>query len=352
MRKRTLENICYPQIGGIVTPLLQWYDAHARILPWRENTHPYRVWVSEIMLQQTQVATVLPYFERFIRALPDVPNLASADEAQLLKLWEGLGYYSRVRNMHKAAKILAEKYGGVFPKSYDALLALPGIGSYTAGAICSISFGMPVPAVDGNVLRVMARLTGLEEDIADARVKDKITALLQSVYPDERSGDFTQSLMELGATVCLPKRAPDCGRCPLQTLCTAYRTDTQAVLPVKSGKKPRRQEKITVLLLRCGDRVAVRRREANGLLGGLWEFPNAQGHLTPDEVKALTASWGIDAANVVCGAGKKHIFTHIEWDMQSYVVDCKNTGNGFLWVTGQELERQIALPSAFRTFRP
>ncbi|MGE4354087.1 MAG: A/G-specific adenine glycosylase [Oscillospiraceae bacterium] len=334
----------------IVKPLLAWYDSNARVLPWRENTVPYRVWVSEIMLQQTQVETVIPYYDRFMRQLPDISSLANVSEGELLKLWEGLGYYSRARNLQKAARTIMAEYGGHFPEAYSDILSLPGIGQYTAGAIASICFGQPTPAVDGNVLRVVTRFTGYYEDISTPEVKHKVTDLLYKVYPKERSGDFTQSLMELGAMVCLPKALPKCSVCPAAFLCRAYRTGTQMDLPVKAKKKPRKKEKKTVFLLRCGEKIAVRRREANILLGRLWEFPNTPGDLTSVQAEDVLAQWGISVLAAVKGIRKKHVFSHVEWDMESYVVTCENMPAGFKWVTKEKLTAEMALPSAFQAF--
>lgn len=338
------------ELWKIVPPLLTWYDENARVLPWRENTEPYRIWVSEIMLQQTGVETVKPYFIRFVEQIPDIKSLADAGEEQLLKLWEGLGYYSRVRNLQKAARVIIAKHQGQFPESYDSMLLLPGIGSYTAGAISSICYGKPVPAVDGNVLRVVARLLGSDADIARADVKTQMTEILREIYPVSRSGDFTQSLMELGATVCLPKSVPKCGSCPVSFLCRAYQTGAQMTLPVKSKKKPRKKEQKTVLLLCLDDKIAVRQREMDTLLGGLWEFPNMAGHLTESEAKSLLEQWGIFNSEMSVGIVKRHIFTHVEWDMISYVVICGNISEKFYWVTKERLERQMALPAAFQAF--
>jgi A/G-specific adenine glycosylase len=337
-------------LAEITAPLLDWYDKNARVLPWRENTEPYRVWVSEIMLQQTRVEAVIPYYLRFMAALPTVEALAEADEARLMKLWEGLGYYSRARNLQKAARQIVAAHGGRFPKDFAEIRALPGIGPYTAGAIASISFGQPTPAVDGNVLRVLARLTGSERDIAEPAVKEESTELLRSIYPAGRCGDFTQSLMELGATVCLPKAAPRCEVCPLSPFCSAYRDGTQAALPVKSKKAPRVRALKTVFLLRCADKLALRQRAADGLLGGLWEFPNAEGHLRPEEAAEQLANWGVAMSSLVEGPRRKHIFTHVEWEMVSFIADCAGESPGFHWVTRQALAEELALPSAFRPF--
>lgn len=337
-------------LAEIPAPLLDWYGKNARALPWRENAEPYRVWVSEIMLQQTRVEAVIPYYLRFMDALPTIEVLAGVDEARLMKLWEGLGYYSRARNLQKAARQIMAEHDGRFPSDYAEIRALPGIGPYTAGAIASISFGLPTPAVDGNVLRVLARLTGSARDIADPAVKEEFAALLRGIYPAGRCGDFTQSLMELGATVCLPKAAPRCEACPLSPFCRAYLDGTQAALPVKAKKAPRVRALKTVFLLRCGDKLALLRRATDGLLGGLWEFPNVEGHLLPDEAAGQLADWGVAASVPTEGPRRKHIFTHVEWEMISYLADCASESPGFHWVTRQSLAEELALPSAFRPF--
>lgn len=337
-------------LDHIVSPLLAWYSQNARVLPWRENTNPYRVWVSEIMLQQTQVETVIPYYIRFLEQIPTIKDLAEIDEAQLLKLWEGLGYYSRARNLQKAAKMIVEKYGGQFPYALTDILALPGIGVYTAGAIASICFEQATPAVDGNVLRVVARLTNSDADIALPRVKNDITEMLRTIYPAHHRGDFTQSLMELGATVCLPNGTPKCLICPVCTFCCAFKNGTQMSLPVKSKKKPRTQEEKTVFLLCCGDKLAIRQREIGKLLGGLWEFPNEEGSLTLEQAGQILCEWGFIDFVIKKGPQKKHIFTHIEWKMSSYTISCANMPEVFSWVTRERLNAEIALPSAFLTF--
>jgi len=334
----------------IVEPLLDWYGQNARVMPWRENTDPYRVWVSEIMLQQTRVETVIPYYERFIRTVPDLATLAQLEEGRLLKLWEGLGYYSRAKSLQKAARAIVEKHGGVFPRDFDAIRRLPGIGDYTAGAIASICFACPTPAVDGNVLRVVSRLIGCTDDIADSKVKSRFGTILAEIYPTDRTGDFTQSLMELGAVVCLPGGRAKCGLCPLAAFCTANTKGTQSALPVKSGKAPRKKEQKTIFVLRSGDLIAVRRRDKSALLGGLFEFPNAEGHLTEKEAARRLAQWGVAAEAMSSGIRKKHVFTHIEWEMTSYVVFCKETSDDFMWVTKAELTEKLALPTAFRAF--
>ena len=258
----------------IVKPLLSWYDGHARVLPWREDKSPYRVWVSEIMLQQTRVEAVKPFFERFLKALPNVRSLAECSEDELLKLWEGLGYYNRVRNMQKAARVIMEEHDGEFPADYAKLLALPGIGRYTAGAIGSIAFGLQKPAVDGNVLRVLSRVKASYEDVLKQSVKTALEQEVQKIIPKDRAGDFNQALIEIGAVVCVPNGRAKCEECPLAFCCRAKEKGIVEELPKKKAKKERRVEERTVLVLREGDRVAVRKRPSKGLLAGLYELPN------------------------------------------------------------------------------
>ncbi|MFR1518473.1 MAG: A/G-specific adenine glycosylase [Clostridia bacterium] len=338
------------QFHKIVEPLLEWYGQNARILPWRENKDPYRVWVSEIMLQQTRVEAVKPYFERFLEQLPTLEHLAAAEEEVLLKLWEGLGYYTRVRNLQKAAQMICEKYEGRFPETYEEILSLPGIGPYTAGAISSISFEQPVPAVDGNVLRVVTRLMEDSRPITDPTLKQQITEALAAVYPEGRCGDFTQSLMELGAIVCTPNGFPNCACCPLRLLCGANQEQTQLSFPVQREKQPRSQQEKTVFLLCFEDQVAVCKRRPGGLLGGLWEFPNTEGFLTEEEAAAWLRAEAIIPGKIVKASTKTHVFTHIEWHMESYLIFCKTKNTRFLWLTREELANSIALPTAFKKF--
>ncbi len=336
------------KLHEITEPLLNWYRVNARVLPWRENTAPYRVWISEIMLQQTRVDTVIPYYERFLAELPMVESLAEVPEPRLLKLWEGLGYYSRARNLQRAAQAVMSKHGGVFPAKYEDLLALPGIGEYTAGAIASIAFNQPIPAVDGNVLRVVSRLTGSRSDIADLKTKAAVTESLRKIYPREHCGDFTQSLMELGATVCLPNGAPKCDVCPLADLCVARADGTVMEIPVKAPKKARKIEEKAVLLLFHGGKVALRRRAGQGLLAGLWEFPMLEGH--PDE-KEIAAQLKIKISRIEKSVNAKHIFSHLEWHMQGWRIDCADEAPEFIWVTADQLKNEITLPTAFKAFR-
>ena len=305
----------------MTAPLLAWYDLNGRTLPWRSVVTPYRTWVSEIMLQQTRVSAVIPYFERFMAELPDAAALATVPEERLLKLWEGLGYYSRARNLQRAAKIVVSDFGGALPQSYHALLSLPGIGEYTAAAIASINFSEPVAAVDGNLLRVAARVSGCGEDIMDAKVRRLFRQRLDAAIDANRPGAYNQAMMDLGATVCLPNGAPKCEICPARTVCEAYKNGLTEVLPVRAKKKARKIEERTVLLLFQGGKVALRKRPDTGLLAGLWEYPNLPESL--DEAGALLAlaQMGLSAESIAPAGSAKHIFTHIEWDMKGYFAD-------------------------------
>ncbi len=278
------EEFSLEALKRIPKPLLKWYDGNRRILPWREEPTPYRVWVSEIMLQQTRVEAVKPYYERFMRALPEVAALSEAPEETLLKLWEGLGYYNRVRNLQKAARVVMERHGGKMPADYDALLALPGIGNYTAGAIASIAFGIPKPAVDGNVLRVLARVRADGRCISEEKVRRAVEAELEKAMPKDRPGDFNQAMMEIGACVCVPNGQPHCEQCPLAVICKAREEGTVLSYPRKEAKKARTAEEKTVLVIRDEGRVALRKRPAKGLLAGMYEFPCLPGKISEREV--------------------------------------------------------------------
>lgn len=330
------------ELEQLPIPLLQWYEEHARKLPWRENPTPYHVLVSEIMLQQTRVVAVLGYYARFLEALPTLNDLAQVEEDRLLKLWQGLGYYNRARNLQKAAKMVMEEFGGQFPTTAEEIRTLSGVGDYTTGAIGSICFGLPLPAVDGNVLRVVARITGDDGDILKSATKKRMTEQLAQIIPTARAGDFNQAMMELGATVCLPNGAPQCHRCPAQTLCVAYQTQQIHKLPVKTPKKPRRIEDRKVFLIFCDRRVAIRRRPERGLLAKLWEFPNELAG-EPCPVAGEMAE--------ECGTGR-HIFTHIQWDMVGQVVLAQEDDlpEGWGWATWEELQRIYPIPNAFSSF--
>lgn len=336
----------------IVEPLLTWYDAQARVLPWREDPTPYKVWISEIMLQQTRVEAVKPYFERFVSALPDVNALACAPEDVLLKLWEGLGYYSRVRNLQKAARTLLNDYGGSLPRDPALLQKLSGIGPYTAGAIASISYGQPVPAVDGNVLRVTSRILANRDNISLPEVKKAIETAIGLIIPKERAGAFNQALMELGAMVCLPNGVAKCGECPVRAVCRGYQQGIAMQLPVKSPKKARRIEERTVLVLLSEGRVALHRRPAKGLLAGMWEFPNLESHMPAAQaLRMLDIRQEPEYREALKQA--KHIFSHVEWHMRAYLLRFTHIpdGGSLEWVTLRQLREEYALPGAFQAYR-
>lgn len=329
--------------------LLPWFYDNCRALPWRADREPYHIWLSEIMLQQTRVEAVKSYYVRFLETLPTIDALAQADDELLTKLWEGLGYYSRVRNLKKAAIMIQQDYGGEFPKTYEDVRKLPGIGDYTAGAICSISYNQKTPAVDGNVLRVFSRLTNDDTPIDLPAMKKKVAEVLREIYPD-RAGDFTQALMELGATVCGPNRKPDCRNCPCNMFCMGYNKGTAEQLPVKLPKKTRRQEDITVFILECDGKYALDKRPETGLLAGLWQFPNVPGHLDPAHAVETLEKWGIRATDILRQTENKHIFTHVQWNMRGYYIRVKEPGGDFCWMTAETVSQTAALPTAFRIF--
>ena len=335
---------------NIAPALLEWFYKNQRILPFRTDPSPYHVWLSEIMLQQTRVSAALPYYERFLAALPDIPALAACEEEKLHKLWEGLGYYSRVRNLQKAARIVCEQYGGQLPADYDALRALPGIGDYTAGAIASISFGLAVPAVDGNVLRVFSRLYNDPGVITEPAVKRAFTARVMEHQPPEKAGDYNQALMELGATVCLPNGQPRCEVCPLAELCLGKQYGDTMRLPQRTEKKPRRKEQYTVFVLCCDGKYAVRKRTAKGLLHGRWEYPNVSGICTTEEAIAQVSRWQCKPLDLTQTAERKHIFTHVEWELYGVYLTCGRQDEQFVWKTAAEIAAEISLPTAFRQF--
>ena len=399
-----------------VPALVFWYAYNARVLPWREDPTPYHVWISEIMLQQTRVEAVRGYYDRFLSELPTVEAVANAPEDRLIKLWEGLGYYSRVRNIAKAARLLCEHNGGVLPDDYDSLRSLPGIGDYTAGAIASIAYGQRVPAVDGNVLRVYARLTAYREDIRaesfKKHVRKMLTDALEAGFPDRTfgkgitsegnaaaegkttadgnataegkatPGQFNQAVMDIGATVCIPNGKPHCDVCPLAHLCRAYAEDLTEEIPAKPAKKARPVQKKTILLITDGERVLLHRRPEQGLLAGLWEFPNLEGHLTPEGArKAAAEIWneatqsrGTDEPDSCRYQAHRlkdcrHVFSHVEWEMRGYRIcvapgaagetrnclpDTEGTkagGGEYVRVTADELEAEFGLPTAFKGFK-
>ena len=340
------QNEIYAALPGVLLP---WYEKNARDLPWRHTKEPYRVWVSEIMLQQTRVEAVIGYYERFMEAFPTVQALAEADEARVLKLWEGLGYYSRARNLQKTAKLLTETQNGAFPDTAEALEKLPGIGAYTAGAVASICFEQPAAAVDGNVLRIIMRMTADDRPIDLPQVKKEIGEALCKVYPKGHCGAFTQALMELGACVCTPK-SPKCEVCPTQSFCRAYKAENVTKYPVKRPKAAKKTEERTVLLLEYNGRFAVEKRSETGLLAGLWQFPNVPQKLDAQTAVQTAQSLHTDPKELMLETHKTHIFTHIRWEMTGYVIRCNAMSEAFTWASLAELERDFALPTAFRQF--
>lgn len=345
------ENLC-----DIAPPLLKWYDGHRRVLPWRENPAPYRVWVSEIMLQQTRVEAVKPYFERFMEALPGIPELAQAPEDKLLKLWEGLGYYNRARNLQKAAQAIMAEYGGRMPDSREELLKLPGIGSYTAGAVASIAYGRAVPAVDGNVLRVISRYRADGRDMLNDKVRKSVEEDLKAVMPKDRPGDFNQALMELGAIVCIPNGAPKCVECPWEASCKAHIEGRETEFPKKAAKKARSIEKKTILVIQDAMRAAIRKRPAKGMLAGMYEFPSEEGHLSQEEVLALLKEKGLHPLRIQKLPDSRHVFTHREWDMIGYAVRVDElepvggTQEGLLFIEPSLTEKEYPIPSAYAAY--
>lgn len=342
----------------IAEPLLKWYDKGRRILPWREDPQPYYVWLSEIMLQQTRVEAVKPYYDRFIQNVPDIQALAEMEEDKLVKLWEGLGYYNRVRNLQKAAKVIVKEHEGKMPSEYESLLELPGIGSYTAGAIASIAYGKAVPAVDGNVLRVLSRLRMDGEDILSQKTKTRVEKELREVIPVNRPGDFNQALMELGAMVCLPNGEPKCGECPWEALCQAHHMGKTAEFPKKKAKKARKIEEKTVLVIQDEDRAAFRRRPEKGLLAGMYEFPVLEGRLTEDKVLEILGQMGLKVLRIRPIGEAKHIFSHKEWHMVGYAIKVDELERpekpkfrqDWIFVDKNEVRENYPVPSAYAAY--
>lgn len=351
-----------PRMKETAKPLVEWFRKNKRDLPWRERMDAYRVWISEIMLQQTRVEAVKPYYERFLKALPDVRALAGVSEDRLLKLWEGLGYYNRARNLKYAACQIVEEYDGKFPETYEEIRSLKGIGSYTAGAISSFVYNIPKPAVDGNVLRVVSRITADDSDIAKAGTKSKIEKEIEEVIPRDAAGDFNQSLIELGAVVCLPNGEPRCGSCPVSHLCLAHEQGRETEFPVKKKAKKRRIENRTVLLFRDAQKTAIRKRPAKGLLAGMYEFPNREGRMTYDEVVGYGKSLGLTPVRIRKLGNAKHIFSHVEWHMTGYEIlvdeleksmadENKQKGN-IIFAEIRQLQEEYPIPSAFEAYMP
>lgn len=330
--------------------LLDWYRAGHRDLPWRGTRNPYFVWLSEIMLQQTRVEAVKGYYDRFLKEVPDIQALSEISEDRLLKLWEGLGYYNRARNLKKAACRIMEKYQGKFPAAYEDVINLPGIGEYTAGAICSICYDQPTPAVDGNVLRVYMRLMNSEDNIDEAGIKKKVRENLMPLYEHGCCGELTQALMELGAVVCIPNGEPKCGQCPLRKVCLACQEHTWDKVPVRREKKKRRIEEKTVFVLHDGGSYGIRRRDVSGLLPGMWEFFHTEGKLSVQEAMQLASDKGFGPIQLEKEIPYTHVFSHVEWRMTAYYIACRNKTDELIWAEREALEKEYALPSAFKIF--
>ncbi len=351
---RILGNNAY-ELGALVEPLCSWYEKNKRSMPWRDDPSPYHVWLSEIMLQQTRIEAARAYYERFTKRLPDVNALAEVSEEELLKLWEGLGYYNRARNLQKAAKLVMERYEGQLPADYDLLLELPGIGNYTAGAIASIAYGVPAPAVDGNVLRVTMRYLNCEDDIMKISVRRNMEQAVMEVIPASCPGEFNQALMELGEVVCIPNGRPMCEQCPLAGQCQGHMAGREMELPKKPDKKARRIEKKTILVFRQGEQVGICRRPDRGLLAGMWEFPSLEGHYTISRMKEWLEKQGILFSSLKEMKEGRHIFSHVEWHMQGYEIvlpegQPQDVVFGLLWCDLEQLQKQYPIPVAYHIF--
>ncbi len=336
------------ELKPIVEPLLKWYQNNKRMLPWRKDKNPYHVWISEIMLQQTRIEAVKEYYARFMNILPNIQSLSQIDEEDLLKLWEGLGYYSRARNLKKAAIQIMEEYEGNMPEHFAERRKLPGIGDYTAGAIGSICFNEKVTAVDGNVLRVISRIIGSKKDVLLPETKKEVEEMLIKIMPEE-SGDFNEGLMELGETICIPSGVPDCKNCPIHQSCYAYAHDLTEEIPVRIKKVKRKQEEKTVFIMITPDgKIALEKRTHKGLLSGMYQLPNVEGFLTEKEMKQVIQKWNLKDTKIKYIKDVKHVFTHIDWYMKGYQVLVEKESEGFLWASPEELESKYALPTAFQ----
>jgi len=334
----------------IKQPLLKWYRKEHRDLKWRNTKNPYYIWISEIMLQQTRVEAVKDYYGRFINEIPDIESLANISEERLLKLWEGLGYYNRARNLQKAAIIVMDYYNGIFPVDYKSVLSLPGIGEYTAGAICSICYDDKTPAVDGNVLRVMTRLSECYDNIDNQSTKSKARQELLLLYESGDCGELTQALMELGAMVCVPNGAPQCEKCPLQSQCKAFEHGSYSDLPVRKEKKKRKIEEMTVFVLHDDDQYGIRKRKSTGLLANMWEFPHVEKIMNVETAMQYISDAGYEPVLLEKEIPYTHIFSHVEWRMIAYYISCRKKQSDLTWVNKKEFEQQYALPTAFKTF--
>ena len=333
----------------IVDPLLKWYLENKRMLPWRKTKDPYRIWISEIMLQQTRIEAVIPYYERFMRRLPDISSLASINEDELLKLWEGLGYYNRARNLKKAALIIMKDYNGIFPDTYEEIKKLPGIGEYTASAIASICFNEQTLTVDGNVLRVLARVKEDKRNVDLIRTKKEVRKELEKIIPED-SGNFNESLMELGEVICLPNTTPKCEICPIKAFCKANLHQSWNKFPKKGEKNSKKELFYTILLMSFKDEYAIIKRNEKQILHSLWEFPNLEGKLSKKEVEEYLKSLNIKDTKIKEGISSKHIFTHQIWYLTSFEIEVTNKPAYFTWKKIDEIKKDYAIPGAFKPF--
>lgn len=332
-------------------PVIEWYQKNRRELPWRKQKNPYHIWLSEIMLQQTRIEAVKQYYERFLAELPDIQSLEQVEEEKLLKLWEGLGYYNRARNLKKAAQVIQKEYNGQMPRHYEELVKLPGIGEYTAGAIASIAFDEQVPAVDGNVLRVVSRIIGSRKDVLDSKTKKEFTKKLEEIMPENQAGDFNEGLMELGELICIPNGEPLCEKCPLKEICVAKNENLTKLIPVREQKIKRKKEEKTVFLLEFQGNIAIRKRKEIGLLANMYEFPNINKKITKKEIKTILQDWHLTGEYLGKIGAHHHIFSHIEWDMIGYKVKVDNWNQEFMWVKKEEILKKYPIPGAFVPFR-
>lgn len=340
-----------PDIRALRTRILCWYDGRARELPWRGASDPYRIWVSEIMLQQTRAETVIPYYHAFMRDYPDVRALADADLTDVLKHWEGLGYYSRARSLHRAAGMVARELGGIFPRDAEGLRLLPGVGEYTAGMIASVAYGLLEPAVDGNQARVLSRVFEMDEPArAPAGVK-RLRALARALLDPERPGDFNQALMDIGAGICKPRRA-ECAECPAQRHCLARASGHPERLPMLPARAQKRVERRGVAVATCGGKALVQRRPEAGLLGGLWVFPNFLDAASPRALTECLLEMGVSAKPGDKLPDVEHVFTHLVWKQSGRAFAAEECVEieGARWVDAAGL-RALPMPAAMRTYR-
>lgn len=347
MKEIKKENL---NLSAIVEPIVEWYQKEEKNLPWKQDKEPYHIWISEIMLQQTRIEAVKKYYERFMEELPTVTDLAKIEEEKLLKLWEGLGYYSRARNLKKAAEIIVKEYNGIVPRKYEKLIKLPGIGEYTAGAIASICNNEKVTAVDGNVLRVISRVIGSKENVLLPETKKKITEIVQDILPSE-SGDFNEGIMEIGEKICLPNGTPLCEKCPISQYCYAKENNLIKEIPVRIKDTKRKiEDKIVFVIKTKEGKVAIRKRANKGLLANLYELPNVNGALGEKSIESIIKDWNLELVEINQGKDKKHIFTHIEWHMKHYQVIVENENKEFIWISQEKLNNEYPLPTAFAKF--